>query len=72
LCRGVVWCLAFTPDGTRLASGDGFLFNQPGNVTLWDPATGQEVLTLPGHLAHVVTLTFSQDGTRLASSGYEG
>ena len=38
-----------------------------------DPAaTGQELLTLPGHTGMVNGLAFSPDGTRLASSSPDG
>ena len=36
--------VAFTPDDKRLATG-----GDSGVITLWDTATGQEVLTLRGH-----------------------
>src|SRR5262249_54667524 len=34
-----------------------------------DPATGREVLSLPGHLREALAVAFSPDGTRLASAG---
>jgi WD40 repeat protein len=38
---GPVGCVAFSPDGRRLATG-----GTGGRVTLWDVAAGQDVLTL--------------------------
>src|SRR5438128_1740044 len=37
---GTVWSVAFSPDGTTLASGTGE-HNTPGEVTLWVVATGK-------------------------------
>jgi RNA polymerase sigma factor (sigma-70 family) len=59
-----VWCVAFSPDGKTLASG-----NIEGVIRLWDLATEKETATLKGHTGPVVTLSFSPDGTLLASGG---
>ena len=39
---------------------------------MWDAETGQEKLTLTGHTGPVVSVSFSPDGTRLASAGGDG
>jgi RNA polymerase sigma factor (sigma-70 family) len=57
----VVRCLAFSPDGKRLATGD-----EAGVVKVWDPA-GRELHTLKGHTEPVRCLAFSPDGKTLAS-----
>jgi WD40 repeat protein len=59
--------LACTADGQRLASA-----GMDGTITLWDAATGQEVMTLRGHGAAVTAVTFGPDGNRLVSGSMDG
>ncbi len=59
---GNVNSVAFSPDGKRLAIGDG-----KGSVQVWDVATGQVVLMCTGHSGGVRSVAFSPDGERLAS-----
>jgi len=69
-----VLCVAFSPDGRRIACGGGNPFSQaPGDYRLriWEVESGREVLTLAGHNADVGSLSFSPDGSRLASGGYD-
>ena len=55
--------MAFSPDGTRIASG-----SADKTVRLWDAATGQPVgQPLTGHTDAVSSVAFSPDGTRIAS-----
>jgi WD40 repeat protein len=37
-------------------------------VRLWDAATGEELVRLPGHSDYVYSLAFSPDGKTLVSS----
>jgi WD40 repeat protein len=60
-----ITCLAYSPDGKRLAAGCA-----DENVKLLDTATGQEVLTLTAHCDRVIGVAFSPDGRRLAACGY--
>ncbi|MYC78611.1 sigma-70 family RNA polymerase sigma factor [Candidatus Poribacteria bacterium] len=59
--------LVFSPDSTVLINGDG-----NGRIQLWDITTGDEIITLNGHMEGVETLQFSPDGNTLVSAGQDG
>jgi WD40 repeat protein len=64
-----VLCLAFSPDGTRLASGGGEP-SRGGEIIVWDMASREPVQTLrETHSDTVFGLDFSRDGALLASCG---
>jgi WD40 repeat protein len=65
--NGKVRSLVFSPDGTRIATA-----GEDGTVRVWDPMTGQEMLTLKEHAGPINSVVFSGDGTRLASAGDDG
>jgi WD40 repeat protein len=64
---GFVVDMAFSADGTRLATAGG-----DGTVRLWDPRTGEQLLVLRGHKGAANSVAFSPEGSRLASAGADG
>ena len=59
--------LVFSPDDTVLVAGLWY-----GGIQLLDITTGNELTTLDGHTAQIVTLLFSSDGKTLVSTGSDG
>ncbi len=57
-----VTCVAFSSDGTWLASG-----SEDKSVRVWDVCTGEQVALLNGHEGWVNSVAFSPDGLLLAS-----
>jgi hypothetical protein len=76
---GLVNSVAFSPDGNRLASAEGEYdrsqdyveYIRPGEVKVWDAHSGAELLSLRGHTCHVVAVTYSPDGRRIASTCWD-
>ena len=63
----VVNSVAFSPDGTLLASG-----SEDNTVRLWRVADGALLYTLEGHTDWITSVAFSPDGTLLASASGDG
>src|SRR5262249_46047250 len=62
-----VYSVVFSPDGKRLVSGGGE-FHKPGEVKVWNAATGKEAMSLRGHTSTVTSVAFSPDGKRIVSA----
>ena len=56
--------LAFSPDGSILASGD-----TGGEINVWATATGKHITTYNGHKGNISVLVFAQNNEFLASTG---
>jgi WD40 repeat protein len=57
-----VWTVAFSPDGSRIASG-----SDDNTIRIWDVQTGRQMHRLEGHTATVWSVAFSSDGHWIAS-----
>ena len=58
--------VAFSPDGTRVATGVGL------NAQTWDARTGKPLTTLSGHTGDVISIAYSPDGQRIATGADDG
>jgi WD40 repeat protein len=67
-----VTSLTFAPGGKLLATagGDTLLF-KPGEVKLWDVASGEVKASFDGHERTVWSVAFDKEGKTLASAGYD-
>jgi WD40 repeat protein len=59
-----IYDLAFSPDGTHLASS-----SMDMTAKLWRLPAGEELLTMRGHAASIFHVIFNHDGTLLATLG---
>jgi WD40 repeat protein len=71
--RGMVWRVAYSPDGQQLATAVGS-GAKPFEVKLWDVKTWRQLHSFPGDIGPAGMVVFSPDGKRLAytamGSGY--
>lgn len=65
--QSVVWSVAFSPDGSRLATG-----SKDRRLRLWDVETGAELIALGRHSGTVMCIAWSPDGTQIATGGFDG
>ncbi len=64
-----VLCVAFSPDGSILASGGN---SSDRKVILWDVEMTKEIATLTGHTGGVRSVAFSPDSNTLVSGSWDG
>ena len=61
-----IFSVAFSPDGTILASGSGYK-DKNNHIKLWDVGSEQEISTIKRHTGGASSVAFSPDGKTLAS-----
>ena len=61
-----VYSVAYSPDGSTLASGSGDM-----TIKLWNAKTGELLRTFMGHSDAVTSVAFSPDGSTLASGSWD-
>jgi WD40 repeat protein len=64
--RASISTVAFSPDGSRCASSDGY------GIILWDARTGAILKRWPVHDITLRALAFSSDGRELATGAWDG
>ena len=71
-----LYCVAFSPDGTKIAAGGSTYLAVPGaalfggEVGVYDVASGDLIANLPTTVGNITAVVFSPDGTQLVDNGY--
>ncbi len=68
--RALVWSLAYSPDGRRLAIGQQGIDGQPSALRVWDVAAKQDVFCMVRPSAYRC-VAFSPDGKKLAAGTFD-
>jgi RNA polymerase sigma factor (sigma-70 family) len=68
--RGMLYGVAFSPDGTRIATGSSIVEDEVisgGEIVLWDARTHRAVQTIKVGASYVKSVAFTPDGMTLAA-----
>jgi WD40 repeat protein/predicted Ser/Thr protein kinase len=65
--EGGIWGLAFSPDGSQVAS-----CGEDNKTRLWDTTTGKLTAEMRGHTSKVHCVVFRPDGARLLTASADG
>ena len=69
--RAMVWSLAFSPDGRRLAIGQQGIDRPPSILRVWDLAQRRDIISFQ-HPVGYRSVAFSSDGRTLAAGNFDG
>ena len=69
--RAMVWSLAFSPDGRRLAIAQQAIDRPPSILRIWDLAKRRDIVWFP-HPVGYRSLAFSSDGQNLVAGNFDG